>query len=426
MRGGMNRILIVEDNKISGSMIHKKISAVVDDPVMLANNMQEAVALLDIYEDEFFAAFLDYVLPDAPNGEIIDEVIKRNISAVVFTAQVTEKIRDRLWKKGIVDYVIKDSSQSVNYLSFILARLQKNQRIKALIVDDSESFRTVIRRHLEVQNFKVIETDNGIDALKLVRENKDIKVVVIDNEMPKMNGVELTRKIRQRYGTESITIIGVTSLSNKMSGARFIKSGADDFIDKNNFILEEFNCRINRSLENREKIEIIRNIATTDDLTGISNRKSFYEAAIKLYTSAQRSKRNVAFAIIDIDHFKRINDSYGHATGDDALVHVTKILEDSLMRPSDLIGRYGGEEFVIFLDNIKHEDAFNFFENLRKQVQQSSYFLENNTSIEITISVGVSTKLEKNIDDAIKVADDLLYQAKNAGRNMVMINDAEE
>lgn len=418
----MNRILIVEDNKISGSMIHKKISAAVNDPVLLANNLQEALALLDQYQNAFFAAFLDYVLPDAPNGEVIDEVIKRNISTVVFTAQVTDAIRTRLWKKGIVDYVIKDSAQSVNYLSFILARLHKNQFSKAMIVDDSSAFRTIIRRHLEVQNFTVLEAAHGSAALQLLHQNDDIKLVVTDNEMPEMNGIELTRKIRKRFGVESITIIGVTSSENQTTGAKFIKSGADDFINKNNFILEEFNCRINRSLENREKIELIRHIATTDDLTGISNRKSFYESAIKLYTSAQRSQRPVAFAIIDIDHFKQVNDTYGHIVGDNALLHVSNILASSLMRPSDLIGRFGGEEFVIFLDNITHQDAYHFFEKLRQQVQTTVFYLENNTAIEITISVGISTVIDDNIDNAIKMADDLLYRAKQAGRNKVMIH----
>ena len=161
-------------------------------------------------------------------------------------------------------------------------------------------------------------------------------------------------------------------------------------------------------------------------LTNLPNKKFVvmtYKTAEKLYASALRSKREIAFAIIDIDKFKIINDVYGHDVGDKALQHVTAIIKDSMQRQSDLIGRFGGEEFVILADNIKHSDAYIVFNNLRRDIQKSPCLLENNISLELTVSIGVYTKHEKDVDASLKEADKLLYQAKSAGRNRVVIND---
>jgi len=403
----MKRILIVEDNKVSGSMIHKAISKSVSEPVFLATNLQEAKELLDQYDNEFFAAFLDYVLPDAPNGEIV----------------VTNKVRKELWNKGIVDYVIKDSAQSVNYLTFILSRLHKNANTKVLVVDDSAFFRTVIKKLLLIHNLQVLEAVDGVQALEIMQKNPDVKIVIADNEMPNLNGFNLTRKLRKKFDRERLNIIGITSDSNKMSGARFIKCGANDFIDKNNFIVEEFYCRINQSLEAMEKVELIQDMAVNDRLTGLFTRRHFLKVGEKLYSSAKRSKKDMATAIIDIDHFKRINSAHGHLIGDLVIKHVSKVISHAVKRQSDLLGRLGGQEFVIFADNISHHDAKNLFEKIRVSIEKSTLMLDNNTSIQIKVSIGIYTQPHDNISTMLEKTEEQLAIAKQNGRNQIAIND---
>ncbi len=418
----MKNLLIVEDNRISGTLIRTKISSSLNLNIFWAQTMEEAVKILDEHQNNFFAALLDYVLPDASKGQIVDEVVARGISSIVFTATVTEQVRTQLWQKNIVDYVIKDDAQSIEYLAFLLCRLEKNLRIKVMVVDDSRFFRTVLGKLLRVHKYQVLEACNGVEALEMLKINPDIKLVITDYQMPEMDGYILTKKIRKKYGRDGIAILGVTSDKNKMTGARFIKSGANDFIEKKSFIAEELYCRVNQSLENMESIQIIRDLATTDFLTGLYNRRHFYETAEKLHGGALRNGSNMACGMLDIDHFKSVNDTYGHEVGDKALKHVASILKKRLQRSADLIGRLGGEEFAILANDIEFADAFQLFEDLRKLISSSPFKLRDGKEISITVSIGVCTELDESLDEMMRKADELLYRAKNNGRDQVVVD----
>jgi diguanylate cyclase (GGDEF)-like protein len=422
----MKNLLIVEDNRISGTLISAKVSSVLDFSIYWAKSMKEAVALLEEHKNNFFAALLDYMLPDAPRGEIVDEVVSRGIPSIVFTATVTEEVRKQLWQKNIVDYVIKDETQSLEYLTFLLSRLEKNVDIKVLIVDDSKFFRTILAKLLKVQNYQVLEAVDGTNALELVEQNPDVKLVITDYMMPNMDGLTLTKRLRKRYGRDGIVILGATTDvdKDKMMGAQFIKSGANDYIEKKSFIAEELYCRINQNLENMESMQLIRKMATTDSLTGLYNRRYFYETAAKLYASAGRSKtkRSMACAMIDADHFKVINDNFGHDTGDKALKHLATILNEHFQRSSDLVGRMGGEEFCVLADDVQPADAMRLFEELRRTIEEKPLELKDSGPLPITVSIGVCTDTGDSLDFMLKKCDEMLYLAKNQGRNRVMLD----
>lgn len=418
--GHMKKLLIVEDNRISGTLISAKVSSVLDFEIHWARSLGEATKLLEEHNNNFFAALLDYVLPDAPEGEVVDIVVARGIPSIVFTATVTEKVRKKLWQLNIVDYVIKDDTQSIEYLTFLLSRLEKNLNVKVLIVDDSRFFRAILSRLLKVQNYHVLEAEDGNEALNVLNNHPDVKLVITDYTMPHMDGFALTKRLRKRYGRDGIVILGVTTDQNKMMGAQFIKSGANDFIEKKSFIAEELYCRINQSLENLESIHLIKKLAATDYLTKLYNRRYFYETAQKLYASAARSQRSMACAIVDVDHFKAINDKYGHDAGDRALVHLAEILTQHFQRSSDLVGRLGGEEFCVFANDISPQNAIKLFNDLRELVEKTVFTIEGNKSLHMTVSIGVCTDIGDGLDFMLRRADELLYEAKNGGRNRVM------
>lgn len=418
----MRNLLIVEDNRISGTLIQAKVSSVLDFSIHWAKSLQEAVALLDAQNNNFFAALLDYVLPDAPKGEIVDEVVGRGIPSIVFTATVTEKVRKELWKKNIVDYVIKDNTQSIEYLTFLLSRLEKNLDIKVLVADDSKFFRTILTRLLRLQNYQVLEAVNGVEALDVIEENPDIKLVITDYMMPEMDGFTLTKRLRRKYGRDGIVILGVTTDQDKMMGAQFIKSGANDFIEKKSFIAEELYCRINQNLESMESMQVIRRMAATDFLTGLYNRRHFYETAKKLYASSARSENQMACAMVDVDYFKMINDQYGHDIGDKVLIHLSSILTRYFQRTSDLVGRMGGEEFCVFANNIRPNDAVKLFNGLLTAIKGRPFVMEDGAELRITVSVGVCTEMGENLDFMLRAADRLLYHAKEQGRDQVVID----
>lgn len=418
----MRNLLIVEDNRISGTLIQAKVSSVLDFSIHWAKTLTEAVTLLDELNNNFFAALLDYVLPDAPKGEIVDEVVSRGIPSIVFTATVTEEVRKELWKKNIVDYVIKDNTQSIEYLTFLLSRLEKNLDIKVLVVDDSKFFRTILSRLLRLQNYQVLEAVNGAEALDVIEQNPDIKLVVTDYMMPEMDGFALTKRLRRKYGRDGIVILGVTTDQDKMMGAQFIKSGANDFIEKKSFIAEELYCRINQNLENMESMQLIRRMAATDFLTGLYNRRHFYETAKKLYASAARSEDKMACAMLDVDHFKMINDQYGHDIGDKVLIHLSSVLSKYFQRTSDLVGRMGGEEFCVFANNIQPDAAARLFSGLLQAIKEKYFILEDGTKLKITVSIGVCTEMGNDLDFMLRAADRLLYHAKEQGRDQVVID----
>jgi diguanylate cyclase (GGDEF)-like protein len=163
-------------------------------------------------------------------------------------------------------------------------------------------------------------------------------------------------------------------------------------------------------------------MATTDFLTGLYNRRYFYELATKLCSSASRHKNHVACAMIDADHFKMINDNYGHTIGDKVLKHLAGLLTQHFQRSSDLVGRMGGEEFCVLADNVKPEDAPALFDGLCKRVEDTPFQLPEGGELRITVSMGVCTEVGEGLDQMVKKADELLYRAKHGGRNRAVLD----
>lgn len=175
--------------------------------------------------------------------------------------------------------------------------------------------------------------------------------------------------------------------------------------------------------ELEEQKEKIKEMANLDYLTKLYNRRYFFEVAQKFFENASRGLINLAIVMIDIDYFKKVNDNYGHGGGDFILASFGDILRENL-RNADIICRYGGEEFCILLVLKEKDDAYNIIEKVRKLVENKE-FLYDNVKIPVTISSGICTNLEDSIDKMINKADDMLYKAKNTGRNRVIMDNLE-
>ncbi|GIX21278.1 MAG: diguanylate cyclase [Gammaproteobacteria bacterium] len=416
----MKRLLVVEDNRITGNLIRNRIAAALPEvQVDWAQSLAETLRFLDRPQPEavYFAALLDYVLPDAPGGEVIDAVTAAGVPSVVFTANMFSPAeRERLWRKAIVDYVIKDE-QSLNYVVGLLARLEKNPATKVLVVDDSRFFRVVLTRLLRVHRYQVFEAADGEAGLAVLARHPDVRLVITDCMMPKMDGFTFIRRLRRDHPRDRLAVLGLASEREPDTGARLLKTGADDFISKKHFLTEEFYCRVHQALENLERIETIRRLATTDPLTGLYNRRHFYDSAAHLVAAARRNRTPVACAMIDIDHFKRINDHWGHQVGDAALKHVAGVLAGHFRRGADLLARTGGEEFSVLICGLAPEAAAEQCERLRRRLADTPFPLPDGTKLQITASIGLCTRNVGDLDSLLRHADGLLYEAKRAGRN---------
>jgi len=406
------RILIIEDNKALSKIIAKKMKKNLDFDIVQAYTFAEAEDIIN-ENDDFFIALCDLNLPDAPNGEIVDFVLSKGLPVIVLTGSMDDDLQKEMMGKDIVDYVYKGNIEDVNYIFSLISRLSKNRDIKIMLVDDSRVMRNEVKKMLHTQMFNILVAAHGEEALNYLENNKDIKLVLTDFNMPVIDGVELTKKIREIFNKNEMIVIAMTGNNEPLISVKFLKIGANDFISKP-FSKEELICRINNTLDFNEQLEKLTNMAHKDFLTKVYNRRYFFEKIVKFY----EDKSSFAVSMIDIDNFKKINDKYGHNIGDKILM----VLSNTLMKNtkgSDLIARFGGEEFCVALKNIDKKQAIGFFVKLRKIISDINIQVAKE-SINITVSIGLSfSDNEKNINTLLIEADEALYRAKENGRNRV-------
>ncbi len=414
MPSSMPKILVVDDSRMFLQVLAGNLRDAVDGDVISAGSMGEARTLLD--EHDFDLAMLDLNLPDAPQGEIVDLVLARGIPVIVFAGDCADQTRDRLWAKKIVDYVVKEGGESLNYAVRQARRIIMNRDAKALVVEDSETVRTMVADLLRVHRFQVFEARNGREALKILSANPDMQLVITDFEMPEMDGVRFVRVVRARHPKDEMAVIGISSHEEKNLSARFLKSGANDFLTKP-FSSEEFYCRVSQNMDLLEYIRTIKDYSERDFLTGLFNRRYLFAQGASRVRRRQKRGGKVWLAMLDIDHFKKINDQFGHEKGDAVLRDMGEKLR---LRFGDtgIAVRLGGEEFCLLLDDVG-ENAVDIVEEFRREIS-STPITAGGSRIAFTVSVGLCGSSGSDIESMIRKADKLLYQAKETGRDRLV------
>ena len=410
------QLLVVEDSGQIAKVI-EHIATTIGYQVTIAKTLAEVKDLLSKSHD-FFLATIDYRLPDAPDGEVIPYVLQHNIPGVVMTGRLDDKTRAKILNLPVVDYITKENAQAYHYLLRILKYQLTNRRIGVLVVDDSLTARNQVMQLLKRRNFKVIGVPDGTKALQALEEYDDIKMVITDQEMPGMDGIELVQKIRKMHNKTEIIIIGISGADKSHQSARFIKNGADDFLRKP-FCPEEFYCRVMQNIEKQQQLEDIQKAANTDYLTELYNRRYFFENAKKMLKAAIKSGQQYVVCMIDLDHFKRINDTYGHDIGDVVLVAFAQLLNEHF--PDDLTARLGGEEFAILIATPDADVVEGQLDSFREAVSETSID-GNGASFNFTSSIG-AIKVDANqpLQETMTKADHALYEAKETGRNKVVM-----
>ncbi|KAA0258909.1 diguanylate cyclase [Deferribacter autotrophicus] len=293
---------------------------------------------------------------------------------------------------------------------------------KVLVADDDKDAREVLSAFLSKLNYKVYEASNGLDAFELIKNN-NISIALIDWIMPGLNGVDLCQKIRELNLNHYVYVIIVTGKSDKDDTLEALHKGADDYIVKP-FSFKELKVRLFSAeriikLENKlkEAYEKLYNETIHDFLTGILNRRSIINELNNLY---RQPEVEIGLIIIDIDNFKKINDTYGHLVGDEVLKDISRIISQTL-RKTDFVGRYGGEEFLVILPYLNINESYKIAERIRKNIENNSFHI-GNLELKITVSLGVSSvKKYENLNDALEAADKALYNAKKSGKNKTII-----
>lgn len=403
-----NKVLVVEDSRAYRNYLIQQLTSL-GCTVVDCETYADTEHALDLHGDFHFAV-LDYCLPDAQDGEVIDLVLSKNQKVIVLTGTFNEETRERVLAKGVVDYILKDSMASVSYLLPLAKRLVNNVAHHALVVDDSQTVRHHVAQLLEHQYIKTTQAVNGSEAMHKLAQNSDITFIITDHDMPSKDGITMTREIRQQYDKNSLAILGLSGSNDSTMTARFLKAGANDFLNKP-FNHEEFYCRVHQILDMKEATDNLYRMANEDALTGLWNRRFLFNQAC--------SGGNIRhIAMLDIDHFKKVNDTFGHDGGDVALVTIANILK--IYFPDDVVVRFGGEEFCI--QSCVSRDVFiTRLEQMRQRIEKTPIKYKNK-QFSVTLSIGLCSR-SGSLEEQIRIADDKLYQAKEEGRNQIKCDD---
>lgn len=414
----MKKLLLVEDSAVVVKVIRHLSKDHDDLNFDIATSFADAKQLIENNgRDAYRTAVVDLNLPDAPNGEVVDYMLALSVPTIVLTGSFDEHLRDQMLEKPIVDYVIKESRFSYEYVLKLIRRLELNRQIKVLVADDSVTSRRFVRAMLEVHQYIALEAEDGEQALQMIEQDPTIKMVIVDYNMPVMNGFELIKNIRRDVTKNKLILIGLSAHGTKGMSAKFIKNGANDFLAKP-FSHEEFYCRMMHNIEALEQLESIEHAAYHDYLTGIPNRRYFYEHAEKELALAQEKGLPSCVGLMDIDYFKAINDQFGHEGGDLALIELSALLHKAFGR--FFYARMGGEEFGILMTGLSIDKAEVLTENFREVVEDSIIML-GGSSTSVTVSIGLVSDQQHTLDELVNEADKLLYIAKEQGRNRVVV-----
>lgn len=308
--------------------------------------------------------------------------------------------------------------------------------MKALVVEDDLSTRLLIKKIAENEGYEVLEAEDGYEGWKIFQKEKDnIYIALLDWMMPKMDGIELCRRIKKASVTHYVYIMFLTSKRDIEDIVEGLETGSDDYMTKP-FARKELVSRIRvaeriavleRKLnEANRKLHVL---AITDPLTGILNRRELLKCLQGEIYRVSREKKFYSLIMLDIDHFKRVNDTLGHTAGDMVLIEITDRIRAEL-RPYDLIGRYGGEEFLIGVPGANSETGKNIAERIRASICKKP-FQAGNKELDISASLGLTSAIPAGnkkdmihlLEAMIEKADIALYKAKNAGRNRVTVYD---
>ncbi len=415
-------LLVIEDSRSIAGLVAGRVEKELGLRSLVAASRADAQAQLAAHGASIVAGVVDLDLPDALHGEALGDVAGQGIPALVLTGSIEDELRDRLMSAGACDYVMKDAPDAIDAVLRSIRRIERNRWTGVLVVDDAPSARAYLIHLLERWGFRCHEAGGGEEALRRVADEElPIHLVLCDHNMPGMDGATLIRELRRCYPLQRLGIIGLSSYGSGLLSARLLKAGADDFLTRP-FLEEEFSVRVNQSVDLLQLLHEAEEGARRDALTGLRNRRYLEEVAVPLAETAQRTGQALVALVVDLDHFKEVNDQLGHFAGDEVLKAVAGYLQRTV-RSADILVRSGGEEFYIIGLSNDQEGIEGLAERLRGGIEELEVAHEGKP-IPVTASIGLASTRQGTVENALKAADRAMYLAKQEGRNRV-INAAD-
>ncbi|EPU9892097.1 bile resistance response regulator CbrR [Campylobacter upsaliensis] len=410
----MRKILLIDDNKMLSKLLAKKIQNILNYEVDIAHTMAEAIAMLN---NDYFLSFVDLCLPDAMNGEIVD-VVADKIPTIVLTASNDTNKREEFMHKNILDYIFKESDTCVDQILDAISTLSYYAKTKVILAMAKLPERNEIKKFLSQRLFKVLAAAHGEEALLYLEDNDDTKLIIADAKMPVVSGEELLAEIRTKYNDDDLGVI-LLGEKDDVAEARVLKNGANDYLIKP-LLKELFNCRLDRVLNYMQDKKFIKTYNNLDHTSGLKDHYTFRSEVEDYLNDIAGGEQEFAFAFLDIDELKSINDEYGFEIGDS----IIKICADEMIAETkgrDILGRYSAEKFGILLKNISQERALKILSRIRVNIKNAGILI-NLDELFFTASLGVVfANSGAKLDDLVEKATKALSAAKNNGKDRIEV-----
>lgn len=388
----------------------------------VARTPDEASEIVAIYGSEIVAGFLNIDLLGEPSTEAwLTETRAhpkaRRIPLAFLSAR--DDLRTRVWAAHEGARLFLNTpvdptelSQAINQL----VALRRAARPSILIVDEDRDFAGALSDQLNAYGMQSVALDDASQLLTQL-QCSDPDAVIVDAQTPDINGFDLCRVLRTHSRWQDLPVL-IMGRDNRL-GARLaaFEAGSDDFLPRHS-APAEFLVRIQTHIE---RSRMMRERADRDPLTGLLTRRALLESLAARLSEVSRKKQNLAFCLLDLDHFKRINDTHGHLAGDRVLAGLGRLLQNRF-RVEDLRGRWGGEEFVVVMANEGMHNARTILERIRREFAELDFQAVNGENFRVSFSAGIAEfpTHGRDVEAIFSTADRHLYAAKAAGRNRII------
>lgn len=407
----MQKILLIERDNLAAESVAQHIYSHLSIESEIVDCLSGAGRLLEKNQEAYLAVILNLKLSPENYAPF------KKIPTIAVTGGAPVSSRQIAFASNVLDYVPDYAGYNLEYIVQLIRRGLFAESYKMLIVDDEPLSLNLMKNLLSNKGYSVIGAVNEKQALSHLENNPGIRLMIVDGDICERNNLHLIRTVRKQYNKNHLSVIPVCERSNEHQRLTLLRNGANDCIDKP-LRIEDFHVRVMLNLQLIELIKELTELSNLDFLSRLYNRRYFFEMGKKLYENFRRGNLKLTLAMIDIDHLKHVNDTYGHFAGDNAIKHVADKLCKNL-RATDIIARYGGEEFSVLCTDVKPGEASTLFERIRRSVNETPVNAGQN-SLTLTISTGVTSRKSESFEGMIHAADMLLYHAKQNGRNSVI------
>jgi len=421
----LKKVLIVEDSTFFQKILEKELEDL-NLKTFTAVNIKEAKNLME--DNHFDFITVDVNLPDGNGLDFCKELKLNNrfykSQVIIISSEDNDYLRKASFDSGAFSYFHKDYIEG-NLRKFLKTTISMAQIITSsanpvVVIEDSEFQCKYIKSLFDLANIKVITFNDVKSSLDFFSNENNIDLIVVDYFLKDKTCESVVEKIRQNKFYDKVPIIVTTVLEEKEKKYDLFLLGVNDFVEKP-FDPSEFFLRIRSHLRIKSlmdmldaKNKLLSIKAITDELTGLFNRRFFWETIIREDERAKREQKVYSVIIFDIDDFKFVNDTYGHLNGDKVLVTLANNLKKSI-RKFDTLARFGGEEFIMLLPNTDKNKASVVADKILKLARDIKYDF---TDKPITVSIGIADSSEcSSFEEIIHLADERLYKAKKSGKN---------